>query len=186
MTDVVEELEKAWKSHVKGVEALRTSLDKIRSATKDFSDMLDYIGYSMYRGKLPHSKGHIDVIVKRLDPIVGSYGHKFCEDIVILHKCSHKNVIPLLGFCEEERERERERIVLFEHMVNGSLKDHVKTTSLTWKRRLQICVDVARGLEYIHGEVDTRHEIHGGIKSSSILLNHDWKLLFLISSYLKV
>lgn len=174
MTDVVEELEKAWKSHVKGVEALRTSFDRIRCATEDFSDtnILEYKGYGkVYRGKLPHSKGHVDVIVKRLDPIVGSYGNKFCEDIVILHRCSHKNVIPLLGFCEEERER----IVLFEHMVNGSLKDHVKNPSLTWKQRLQICVDAACGLDYIHGGADTQHSIHGGIKSSSILLNHDWK-----------
>ncbi|KAJ9556384.1 hypothetical protein OSB04_010998 [Centaurea solstitialis] len=173
MTEVVEELEKAGRSHEKGVEALRTSLDKIRSATKDFSDILEYrVSMKVYRGKFPHSKGDIDVIVKQLDPIVGSYGNKLYEDIVILHRCSHKNVIPLLGFCEEEGER----IVVFEHnMVNGSLKDHVKNANLTWKQRLQICVDAARGLEYIHGGAVTRHSIHGGIKSSSILLNHDWK-----------
>ncbi|KAI3687249.1 hypothetical protein L1987_80943 [Smallanthus sonchifolius] len=84
------------------------------------------------------------------------------------------------GFCEEASER----IAVFEHMVNGSLKEHVKNTSLTWKQRLKICIDVARGLAYIHSGSHSLYSVHGGIKSSSILINTDWKAVisdFIIS-----
>ncbi|XP_052620548.1 uncharacterized protein LOC111882949 isoform X1 [Lactuca sativa] len=172
MPEVVEELEKALKSHVKGVERLRTSLDAIRFATNDFSDVMEQgVHHTEYRGELSHSKGHHDVIVKRLNPIVTSNGNKFYKEITMLYSYSHKNIIPLLGFCEEAHER----IVVFEHMVNGSLKRHVKNTSLTWKQRLKICIDVAHGLAHIHSGADTQYSVHGDIKSSIILLNHDWK-----------
>ncbi|KAJ9556486.1 hypothetical protein OSB04_011100 [Centaurea solstitialis] len=182
MHDIVEELEKALKSHVKGVEALRTSLDAIKFATNDFSDLMEHRGHEkVYRGELPHSKGRTSVVVKRLDPIVGSYGNEFYKEIAMLYSYSHKNVVPLLGFCEEASQR----IVIFEHMVNGSLKEHLKSSSLKWRLRLKICVDAACGIAHIHGsDPDTQHSIHGDINSSSILLNHDWKAVisdFIIS-----
>ncbi|KAI3821863.1 hypothetical protein L1987_09437 [Smallanthus sonchifolius] len=155
MSRIVEEFEKALKSQVKGVEALRTSLEAIRFATHDFSEIMEQEGYvKVYKGVLSHSKGHKAVIVKRQDRKA--------------------------GFCEEASER----IVVFEHMVNGSLKEHVKNTSLTWKQRLKICIDAARGLAYIHGGSHSLYSVHGGIKSSSILINTDWKAVisdFIIS-----
>lgn len=102
---------------------------------------------------------------------VGTYGNEFYKAIAMLYSYNHKNVIPILGFCEEDGER----IVVFEHMVNGTLKDHVKNPSLTWKQRLKICVDAAHGLAYIHNIADIEHSVHGDIKSSCILLNHDWQ-----------
>ncbi|GJR54857.1 phloem protein 2-like protein [Tanacetum coccineum] len=172
MTHVLEELQKSLKSHVTGVEALRTSLEAIIHATNDFSDVMEQDEHGkVYRGRLCHSKGHKLVIVKRLDRKVGTYGNEFYKEIAMLYSYNHNNVIPILGFCEEDSER----IVVFEHMVNGILKDHVKNPSLTWKQRLKICVDAARGLAYIHNIADIEHSVHGDIKSSCILLNHDWK-----------
>ncbi|KAI3523623.1 hypothetical protein L1887_01885 [Cichorium endivia] len=70
MPQVVEELEKALRSHVKGVEGLRTSLDAIRSATNDFSDVMEHGGYhTVYRGELSNSKGHHAIVVRRLNPM---------------------------------------------------------------------------------------------------------------------
>ncbi|XP_076889549.1 uncharacterized protein LOC143540346 [Bidens hawaiensis] len=60
-------------------------------------------------------------------------------------------------------------------MVNGCLKDHVKNTSLTWKKRLKICIDAARGLAYIHSGSNSQYSMHGDVKSSSILINNDWE-----------
>ncbi|KAI3792905.1 hypothetical protein L2E82_06798 [Cichorium intybus] len=172
MPGVVEELGKALKSYVKGVEGLRISLDAIRFATNDFSNVMEHEGYHrVYRGELSHSRGHNAIIVKRLNPIAGSHGNKFDKEIAMLYSYRHKNVITLLGFCEEANER----IVVFQHMVNGSLKRHVKNTSLTWKQRLKICVDAAHGIAHIHSAADTQHSIHGDIKSSIILLDRDWK-----------
>ncbi|KAK1435953.1 hypothetical protein QVD17_01726 [Tagetes erecta] len=173
MSDIVEELEKALKSQVKGVEALRTSIEAIKFVTHDFSEMMEHEGYvKVYKGALLHSKGHKAVIVKRQDLKVGSYENDFYREIAILYSFSCKNVIPpILGFCEDASQR----IVVFEHMVNGSLNEHVKSTSLTWKQRLKICIDIAHGLSYIHSGSNPQYSTHGSIKSSSILLNNDWK-----------
>nr|XP_043637287.1 uncharacterized protein LOC122608257 isoform X2 [Erigeron canadensis] len=181
MPQVVKELEKALNSQVKGVEALRTSLDTIRFATNDFTDVLENEGYGkVYNGELSHSKGHTAVIVKRLDRLVGSYETNFYKEIALLYSYGHKNIIPVLGFCEEAGER----IIVFENMVNGSLKDHLQNSSLTWQKRVKICVDAARGLAYIHSFVNTQHSVHGDVKSSSILLNLEWEAVisnFIIS-----
>ncbi|KAD4384972.1 hypothetical protein E3N88_25140 [Mikania micrantha] len=172
MSNVVEELEKALRSQVQGVEALRMSLETIRFATHDFSEILEQDGYVMvYKGVLSHSKGHQVVIVKRKVHNFGSYQDDFYKDIASLYSFSEKNVIPpILGFYEDASER----IVVFEHMGNGSLKEHVKNSNLTWKQRLKICIDAARGLAYIHGGSDSQYSVHGDIKSNSILINNDW------------
>ncbi|KAK1435952.1 hypothetical protein QVD17_01725 [Tagetes erecta] len=182
ISDVVEKLEKALKSQVKGVEALRISLEAIKFATHDFSEIMEHEEHvKVYKGSLLHSKGHKVVIVKRQDLKVGSYENDFYREMAILYGFSRKNVIPpILGFCEEESER----IVVFEHMVNGSLREHVKNTGLTWKQRLKICIGAARGLAYIHSGSNPQYSTHGGIKSSSILLNNDWNAVlsdFIIS-----
>ncbi|KAD4384977.1 hypothetical protein E3N88_25145 [Mikania micrantha] len=172
MSNIVEELEKALRSQVQGVEALRIPLETIRFATQDFSEILEQEGYVMvYKGVISHSKGQKAVIVKRQDHKVGSHENDFYKDIASLYSFSQKNVIPpILGFCEDASER----IVVFEHMVNGSLKEHVKNSSLTWKQRLKICIDAARGLAYIHSGSDSQYSIHGDIKSNSILIDDDW------------
>ncbi|KAL4583915.1 hypothetical protein LXL04_008501 [Taraxacum kok-saghyz] len=183
MAEVVEELERALKFHVKGVEGLRISFDAIRFATNDFSNIIEQERHhKVYKGELSHPKGQKSVIVKRLNPLVDSHGNIFDKEIAMLYSYTHKNVIPLLGFCEEARER----IVVFEHMVNGNLKGHVKNANLTWKQRLKICIDAAHGLAYIHSGADSQQSthVHGDISSNIILLNHDWKAVisdFIIS-----
>ncbi|KAL4583916.1 hypothetical protein LXL04_008502 [Taraxacum kok-saghyz] len=183
MSEVVEELQTSFRSHVKGVEGIRISLDAIRFATNDFSNIMEQgTHHKIYRGQLSHPKGQISIIVKRLNPIVGSHGNGFQKEIAMLYSYNHKNVIPLLGFCEEASER----IVVFEHMVNGSLKCHVKNVDLTWKQRLKICINAAHGLAHIHSGGDTQQpvNIHGNINSNIILLNHDWNAVvsdFIIS-----
>ncbi|KAL4557933.1 hypothetical protein LXL04_036128 [Taraxacum kok-saghyz] len=174
MAEVVEELERALKFHVKGVEGLRISFDAIRFATNDFSNIIEQGSHHrVYRGKFSHPKGHNSIIVKRLNPLMGSHGNTFDKEISMLYSYNHKNIIPLLGFCEEDSER----IVVFQHMVNGNLKGHVKNANLTWKQRLKICIDAAHGLTYIHGSADSHQytNVHGDINSNIILLNHDWK-----------
>ncbi|XP_071694610.1 receptor-like protein kinase HERK 1 [Rutidosis leptorrhynchoides] len=161
-------------NHVQGVEALRTSLDTIRFATNRFCDVFEQGAFGkVYKGELSRSKGKNSVIVMQLDPghMKDSYGQDFCKKIEMLYNYNHKNLIPLVGFCEEESER----IVVFEHMVNGSVKEYLRSTSLTWKERLKICVDAAKGIAHIHSGVENQHLIHGDVKSSSILLDHEMK-----------
>ncbi|KAI3506190.1 hypothetical protein L1887_28546 [Cichorium endivia] len=173
MDNVVKELERAFKSHVNGVEALRTTLDDVMSATNDFRDTKEQgpLG-EVYSGVLSHFRGHNTVTMKRLHGSVSSYGEEFCKEIARLYSYSHENIVPVIGFCEEQGER----IAVFEHMGQGSLKEHLTNNSLTWKQRLKICVDAAHGLAYIHSHTETDQKlIHGDMKSSSILLTDDWK-----------
>ncbi|KAL7601910.1 hypothetical protein Lser_V15G21989 [Lactuca serriola] len=173
MAEVVKELEKAFKSHVNGVEALRTTLDDVMSATNNFHDIKEQgqLG-EVYSGELSHFRGQNTVTIKRLHHSVDSHGEEFCKEIARLYSYSHENVVPVLGFCEEQGER----IVVFEHMVKGSVKQHLTNNSLTWKQRLKICVDAAHGLAYIHSHTEIDQQlIHGDMKSSSILLRDDWK-----------
>ncbi|KAL7600063.1 hypothetical protein Lser_V15G21992 [Lactuca serriola] len=173
MVEVVKELEKALKSHVNRVEAFRITLRDIRSATNDFRDIIEQgPPGEVYCGELSYLKGRGTVTIKRLHPSVDSSGEEFVKEIARLYSYSHENVVPVLGFCEEGTER----IIVLEHMVKGSLKDHLTNTSLMWKQRLKICIDAAYGLAYIHSHADqTEHMIHGDLKSSSILLGDDWK-----------
>ena len=165
------------------MEDLRTPLDTIKVATNGFSDIFEQGTFgTVYKGELSQSKDHNLVMVMRLDRnhMEDFYGEEFRKEMAKLYSYRHKNIVPLVGFCEEANER----ILVFEHMVNGSLKEHLKNTSLTWKERLKICMDAAHGLDHVHNGVEMQRSIHGDIKSSSILLNHDWEAVisdFIIS-----
>ncbi|GKA62467.1 kinase-like domain, phloem protein 2-like protein [Tanacetum coccineum] len=92
-------------------------------------------------------------------------------EIEILTRCEHRNVVSLLGFCKEGAER----ILIYEHASSyGGLNDNLRSrnmTPLTWLQRIKICIDVARGLNYIHKQ----NIIHRDIKSSNILLDKNWE-----------
>ncbi|GKC10429.1 kinase-like domain, phloem protein 2-like protein [Tanacetum coccineum] len=69
----------------------------------------------------------------------------------------------------------RVKQLLFTSMC-GSLDEHLNNVNLTWIKRLQICVDIASGLEFLHGGGVTQKKlVHGNIKSANILLTADWK-----------
>ncbi|KAK9058879.1 hypothetical protein SSX86_023723 [Deinandra increscens subsp. villosa] len=91
-------------------------------------------------------------------------------ELKVLMKYKHENVIALLGYCEEEGER----IMVHEPALNGSLDRHLSDVSLTWGKRLKICIDIASGLDFLHGGLVTGEVvIHRDIRSRSILLDGD-------------
>ncbi|KAF5784124.1 putative protein kinase RLK-Pelle-CrRLK1L-1 family [Helianthus annuus] len=69
-----------------------------------------------------------------------------------------------------------EKIIVYEHAYNGSLAKHLDNPSLTWMKRLKICIDVATGLKFLHeGGVEQQDSMmHRDIRSGSILLDGDW------------
>ncbi|KAI7755609.1 hypothetical protein M8C21_016682 [Ambrosia artemisiifolia] len=97
------------------------------------------------------------------------YGHgdiEFWNEISMHSTLDHKNIISLVGFCDEADEK----IIVYEHAVNGSLDQHVSGPDLTWFQRLKICLGVARAMKYLHYDV-----IHCDISSSKIFLDEDWE-----------
>ncbi|PWA50366.1 protein kinase-like domain-containing protein [Artemisia annua] len=88
--------------------------------------------------------------------------------------CKHSNILTLLGLCDEGSAM----MLVYEYASNGSLEDYLKKKSNmendSWAQRLNICLQVARGLSYLHTSEGDRQEIvHRDIKSANILLDEN-------------
>ncbi|XP_071720274.1 putative receptor-like protein kinase At5g39000 isoform X2 [Rutidosis leptorrhynchoides] len=72
-------------------------------------------------------------------------------------------------------------IIVYELASNGSLDDYLgttdKMTNFTWVQRINLCLDIANGLNYIHNSLDKQKIIHRDIKSANILLNDKWEAM---------
>ncbi|XP_050235670.1 putative serine/threonine-protein kinase-like protein CCR3 [Mercurialis annua] len=94
----------------------------------------------------------------------------FESELALLSRLHHKHLVNLIGFCEEMDER----LLVYEFMSNGSLHDHLhrnKSSILnSWRMRIKIALDAARGIEYLHNYA-VPPIIHRDIKSSNILLD---------------
>ncbi|OEL15522.1 G-type lectin S-receptor-like serine/threonine-protein kinase [Dichanthelium oligosanthes] len=135
-------------------------------ATKSFSERLGGGGFgSVFKGVLGDKT---NIAVKRLDG--ARQGEKqFRAEVSSIGLVQHINLVKLIGFCCEGDKR----ILVYEHMSNGSLEANLfqsNATVLNWSIRYQIAVGVARGLSYLH---QSCHEciIHCDIKPENILLD---------------
>ncbi|KAK9069866.1 hypothetical protein SSX86_010262 [Deinandra increscens subsp. villosa] len=155
------------------VEHLKIPIKEIKLATNNFSNenFIAKGGFgNVYMGKLTISGQQHTVAVKRLDRTQGQGNREFMMEIQLLTLCNHKNIISLLGFCDEEQEN----ILVYEHAKYGSLNRHLKDDKLSWTQRLKISIGVARGFSYLHNDVGLQHRIlHRDIKSSNILLDEN-------------
>jgi serine/threonine protein kinase len=106
--------------------------------------------------------------VKRLDG--ACQGEKqFRAEVSSIGIIQHINLVKLIGFCCESDKR----LLVYEHMSNGSLEVHLFTSNdivLEWSTRYQIATGVARGLSYLHGGC-RECIIHCDIKPENILLD---------------
>uniref|UniRef100_A0ACD5UY80 Uncharacterized protein n=2 Tax=Avena sativa TaxID=4498 RepID=A0ACD5UY80_AVESA len=150
-----------------GIIAFRYT-DLVR-ATKSFSEKLGGGGFgSVYKGVLSDSK--TTIAVKKLDG--ASQGEKqFRAEVSSIGLIQHINLVKLIGFCCEGDHR----LLVYEHMLNGSLNSHLFMKSnnsvvLSWNTRYQIALGVARGLSYLH---QSCHEciIHCDVKPENILVD---------------
>ncbi|GKD97226.1 kinase-like domain, phloem protein 2-like protein, partial [Tanacetum coccineum] len=156
---------------------LKISLEYIRLATQDFSQSsLVGTGDSgrVYRGVATHTDthGHNIIAAKRVRRKSAEGEAEFMTELEILMEYKHENVIGLVGYCDEEDEK----IIVYDYAPRGSLDKYLSNDSLTWVMRLKICIDIAIGLEFLHGNVSSLEMVmHMDISSSNILLFDDWK-----------
>lgn len=189
---VIRQLEKAL--HFQAMNHLEIPLKDIISATNNFGKEYcidDERGFGVvYKAKLDHFdrekllstyEKNIDELPKRNSTVaikrLNSAEYENDEiglnaEIEILTRCEHRNVVSLLGFCKEGAER----ILIYEHASShGGLEDYWQKPSdmapLTWLQRIKICIEVARGLNYIHKQ----NIIHRDIRSNNILLDKNWE-----------
>ncbi|CAL9001621.1 unnamed protein product [Prunus brigantina] len=151
-------------------ESLQFDLATIRVSTDDFSEAnkLGEGGFGfVYRGRLLNGK---DIAVKRLSANSGQGDLEFKNEVLLVAKLQHRNLVRLLGFCLEGSER----LLVYEFVPNGSL-DHIifdptKRAQLDWDRRYKIIVGTTRGLLYLHEDSRLRI-IHRDLKASNILID---------------
>ncbi|KAK1427062.1 hypothetical protein QVD17_15745 [Tagetes erecta] len=146
-------------------------LEDIKQATQNFHDnnCLGGRGFKkVYKGNLHDGEGVTTIVANRYEQ-----GEKqFLRELQVVWEYKHKNVIGLVGYCNEQDEK----IIVYEYASRESLDRYLNDASLTWMQRLNICIDIASALDFIHEGVKKQARvIHRDIKAANILLSDDWK-----------
>ncbi|GLT66187.1 hypothetical protein SLA2020_385690 [Shorea laevis] len=144
--------------------------DSMVVATNNFNmaNKLGQGGYGpVYKGKLYDGT---DVAVKRLSSSSGQGIEEFKNEVGLISKLQHRNLVRLVGCCVEGEER----ILIYEFLANKSLDNYLfdptKRAKLSWAERFNIIQGIARGLLYLHRDSCLR-VIHRDLKVSNILLD---------------
>ncbi|BBN12252.1 hypothetical protein MPTK1_5g18530 [Marchantia polymorpha subsp. ruderalis] len=145
------------------------SLAELKRATHNFNNILadDNDNFTIYRAQLPHMEF---VRVRRTNLENRGTLEQFLSELKVLSSVHHRNLVSLVGFCQEGGEH----LLVYEH-VEGTLSEylhdpHHPGNPLSWTKRLDIALGVARGLSHLHAHGDPPI-VHRNMKSSSILLN---------------
>ncbi|WZZ25430.1 hypothetical protein YC2023_008831 [Brassica napus] len=145
----------------------------IEAATSNFHNInkLGHGGFGeVYKGTFPNGT---EIAVKRLSKTSGQGEREFKNEVLLVAKLQHRNLVRLLGFCVQGEER----ILVYEFLPNKSLNyflfgDSTKRSQLDWTRRYKIIEGITRGILYLHQ--DSRLTIiHRDLKASNILLDAD-------------
>ncbi|KAH9611862.1 hypothetical protein KSS87_019541 [Heliosperma pusillum] len=145
---------------------------KLVDATDNFSEInkLGQGGFGpVYKGKWEDGQ---DIAVKRLSTASGQGQQEFMNEVMVISKLQHKNLVRLLGCCVERDEK----LLVYELMPNKSLDallfDPQQCKLLDWQKRFNIIKGISRGLLYLHRDSRLRI-IHRDLKPSNILLDEE-------------
>ncbi|GAQ86301.1 Protein kinase superfamily protein [Klebsormidium nitens] len=158
------------------------SFPELRAATQNFAakQLLGKGGSgSVYLGELPDGTR---VAVKQLaKPSTPDGAEEFMTEVSSMVSCRHRHILTINGVHASDRQI----LLVYEYMTNGSLEDHLFTTPgestkqmnkpaifLDWPRRLKIALGTAKGLAYLHEDCKPRI-IHRDVKPSNILLDQE-------------
>ncbi|GMY33035.1 probably inactive leucine-rich repeat receptor-like protein kinase At5g48380, partial [Fagus crenata] len=152
----------------------RMNFTELCEATSNFSKGnaigLGKIGM-MYKAVLPNGS---QLAVKRLHGCQ-SFDKQFISELLALGRLRHNNLVPILGFCKERKEK----LLVYKYISNGNLYDWLHAGSsrdmiLEWPLRIKIAIGIARGLAWLHNKCDFR-VVHLNLSSKSILLDKNFE-----------
>ncbi|CAI9269227.1 unnamed protein product [Lactuca saligna] len=159
------------------LESYLIPLEEINRATENFNQQRCIGGGgfgAVYKGQLSERWQNRAAAIKRLSRDSFQGEHEFRNELELISKFHHENIISFIGYCDEDKEM----IIVYEYAMNGSLDHHLqdphKMSCITWTQRLMICIGAARGLSYLHSGLGEHNRvIHRDVKSSNILLDNN-------------
>nr|AMM42843.1 LRR-RLK [Vernicia fordii] len=141
----------------------------IEDATNNFEKKIGSGGFGVvYYGKMKDGK---EIAVKVLTSNSFQGKREFSNEVTLLSRIHHRNLVQFLGFCQDDGRS----MLVYEFMHHGTLKEHLygpltHGRNINWIKRLEIAEDAAKGIEYLHtGCVPAI--IHRDLKTSNILLD---------------
>ncbi|KAJ9176703.1 hypothetical protein P3X46_011986 [Hevea brasiliensis] len=173
-----------WAKSLKGIKGIKVSMFEKSISKMKLSDLMkatnsfnkdNIIGSgrtgTMYKAVLEDGTS---LMVKRLQDSQRSE-KEFVSEMSTLGSVKHPNLVPLLGFCMANKER----LLVYKYMPNGTLHDNLHTVDegkkpMEWPLRLKIGIRAARGFAWLHHNCNPRI-IHRNISSKCILLDADFE-----------
>ncbi|KAM6553348.1 hypothetical protein CsatB_014110 [Cannabis sativa] len=160
------------------------SYEEIRRSTGNFSEenLLGRGSFgSVYKGYVNLREGLVTTAVKVLDILRTGSSKSFVAECEALRNVRHRNLVRLITSCSSIDYKKMDFLALvYEYMCNGSLDDWIKRKRtkengdlLSLIERLDVAIDVASGLDYMHHDCEIP-VVHCDIKPSNILLDEDF------------
>ncbi|KAI5320653.1 PREDICTED: calmodulin-binding receptor [Prunus dulcis] len=154
--------------------SVHLSLSQIAKATRNFSQsqQVGEGGFgTVYKARL--DDGQLVSIKRAKKEHFENLETEFSSEVELLAKIDHRNLVKLLGYVDEGNER----LIITEYVPNGTLREHLDGQHgkiLEFNQRLEIAIDVAHALTYLHLYAE-KQIIHRDVKSSNILLTESMR-----------
>ncbi|KAG6553396.1 hypothetical protein Mapa_005131 [Marchantia paleacea] len=169
--------EKMLKSARPNTGLIKYNYKDIKAATENFSqkNLVGSGGFgSVYKGTMEDG---LEVAVKRIYNCTPDGDADFLNELEIINRVRHRNLVVLLGCCVTSTyEDGHQRLLVCDFMPNGSLDkflfEPLDETLLSWSNRRKIALGMAKGLCYLHNDT-IPSIIHRDIKPSNILLDEN-------------
>lgn len=154
--------------------SIHLNVNQVLKVTQNFSSSLKIGegGFGMvYKAQLPD--GQTVAIKRAKKEHFDALSNEFRSEVELLAKIEHRSLVRLLGFVDKGNER----LIITEYVPNGTLREHLdgaRGKILDFSQRLEIAIDIAHGLTYLHLYAE-KQIIHRDVKSSNILLTESMR-----------